>query len=260
MTRSTLVALQERFQAYVQRHDGDVAEFVVADARADAAQRIDVYAHAYRLRLIEVLTNDYPALVAVAGAEQFERIARAYIDAHPSRHPSVRWFGRHLRMFLRAHEHAQSLHAELAAFEWAQGEAFDAGDAPILTLEDVARIPPVQWPHMSFEPHPSLRRLELTWNVPATVQAVEDETPLPAPAQGDVRGWVIWRRDLVVRWRSLAIDEAAALDAVRRGTPFGSVCEQLCEHVDPEEAGPHAASLLKRWLADGLLSRVRVEA
>jgi len=70
-------------------------------------------------------------------------------------------------------------------------------------------------------------------------------------------GWVLWRSDLVVRWRSLSVDEAVALDAVRTGATFGEVCELLCEHVDPDSAGMHAASLLKRWLNDGLLAGVR---
>jgi hypothetical protein len=260
ISTSALADLQDRFQAYVQHHAGAVGEFIVADAKADAVGRMDVYAHAYRLRLVEVLTNDYPALAALVGAEAFGALARAYIDAHPSCNPSVRWFGKHFAAFLREQEGSGSLRAELAAFEWAQGEAFDAGDAHVLALEDVARIPAAQWPYMSFEPHPTLRRLELTWNVGAFAQAVADEAPLPSPVQDDPREWLIWRRDLVVRWRSLTADEAVALDAARHRESFGAVCERLCEHVHPEEAGLHAAGLLKRWLADGLLSAVRVEA
>ena len=71
--------------------------------------------------------------------------------------------------------------------------------------------------------------------------------------------WMLWRRDLIVRWRSLGVDEAVALDAVRAGAAFGEVCELLCEHVDPDGAGMHAASLLKRWLNDGLLTGVSAD-
>lgn len=260
MSKSSLAALQERFQAYVQQHAGEVDQFIVADAKADAVGRMGVYADAYRLRLVEVLTNDYPALAGLIGAEAFDALARAYVDTHPSRQPSVRWFGKSLAAFLREQEGARSLHAELAAFEWAQGEAFDAGDAHVLALEDVARVPAAQWPYMSFEPHPTLRRLELTWNVGALAQAAADGAPLPSPVQDDPREWLIWRRDLVIRWRSLTADEAVALDAARHRESFGAVCERLCDHVHPEEAGLHAAGLLKRWLADGLLSAVHVEA
>jgi hypothetical protein len=89
------------------------------------------------------------------------------------------------------------------------------------------------------------------------VQAVDDGRAPPQAARGAQTAWVLWRRDLIVRWRSLAADEAVALDALRSGAPFGEICELLCEHVDPDGAGMHAASLLKRWLNDGLLSGVR---
>ena len=257
MTEPTLAELQRRFQEYVRERGGDVASLVVADDRADAGQRMDVYFHAYRLRLVEVLASDYPALATMAGADELDRIGRAYIDAHPSEHPSVRWFGRRLAAFLRVHEPQRPLYAELAAFEWAQGEAFDARDTPGLALEEVGRIPPDQWPDMRFTPQPSLHRLDLEWNAPTIVQAVDDGRAPPEPVRGPSTAWLLWRRDLIVRWRSLTADEAVAIDAVRGGAPFGEVCELLCEHVDPDSAGMHAASLLKRWLADGLLAGVR---
>jgi len=258
MSTSPLAELQQRFQAYVRDGGGDVAALVVADAKADASERMDVYFHAYRLRLVEVLSNDYPGVAASAGSEEFDRLARAYLDTNPSEHPSVRWFGRQFAAFLREHEGPHTLLADLAAFEWAQGEAFDARDASPLPLEDVARIPGDQWPDMRFTPHPSLRRLDLQWNVGAIAQAVDDDDALPeAVRTATTTGWVLWRSDLVVRWRSLSVDEAVALDAVRTGATFGEVCELLCEHVDPDSAGMHAASLLKRWLNDGLLAGVR---
>jgi Putative DNA-binding domain len=257
MSAPTLAELQRRFQAYVQGADSDVVGFVVADARADAAQRMDVYYRAYRLRLLEVLEQDFPALAAVAGAERFVQLGRAYIDAHPSRRPSVRWFGEGLAAFLRATAPAEPLLAELAAFEWAQGEAFDALDGPVLAVDDVAQIPGEDWPDMCFTSHPSLRRLQAEWNVGAIAQAVDDSAPVPAALRGPGVPWALWRHDLVVRWRSLGDDEAAALDAVCAGANFGEMCELLCEHVDPDMAGLHAASLLKRWLVDGLLSSVR---
>jgi hypothetical protein len=257
VTEPTLAELQRRFQEYVRERGGDVTSLVIADGRANAAQRMDVYFHAYRLRLVDVLAADYPALATIAQAPAFDRIGRAYIDAHPSEHPSVRWFGRRLAAFLRAREPQHPLYAELAAFEWAQGEAFDARDAPALALEEVGRIPADQWPDMRFTPQPSLHRLDLEWNVPAIVQAVDDGRASPDPVHGPSTAWALWRRNLIVRWRSLTADEAVAIDAVRGGAPFGEVCELLCEHVDPDGAGMHAASLLKRWLADGLLAGVR---
>ncbi|HZR35974.1 MAG TPA: DNA-binding domain-containing protein [Nevskia sp.] len=258
MNGSALLGSQRRFQDRLLR-GVEATDLVVADGKADAATRLAVYADAYRLRLLEVLGNDYPALRAVAGVERFEALGRAYIEAHPSDTPSVRWFGRHLPEFLRSgggerHE----LLAELAAFEWAQGEVFDAPDAPALELAAVAAVPPESWPEMRLLLQPALRRLDLRWNVTELVQAQEAQRDLPqARRSADAVHWLLWRdAGLDIRWRSLGEDEAAALDAARDGASFGAVCELLCQWVQAEDAAMHAAGLLKRWIFDGLVTEL----
>jgi hypothetical protein len=250
-----LPGLQRRFQDCVLQPGGTAAGLVTGDGRADAATRLGVYADAYRLRLLEVLGNDYPALRQLAGAGEFERIGRAYLEASPSLTPSVRWFGRHLPEFLRSAVPEHPAYADLALFEWKQGEAFDGPDAGSLPLEAMAAVPPESWPEMRLLLHPTLRRLDLRWNAPALFQAHEMQQPLPVPeAAGGAVPWLIWRdAALDVRWRSLGEDEAAALDAAAAGSAFGEICERLCEWVEAEQVALHAAGLLKRWLVDGLV-------
>lgn len=256
----SLLQSQRRFQDYLLRSTGAAEDLVLADGKADAATRLGVYADAYRLRLLEVLGNDYPTLRAVSGAEQFEHIGRSYIESHPSDTPSVRWFGRHLPEFLAQSPGLErhELLAELAAFEWSKGAVFDAPEAPALELAAVAAVPPESWPEMRLLTQPSLRRLDLRWNVPALFQSQEAQQELPEPRREDqpVR-WLLWRdAELDIRWRSLNEDEAAALDAALAGASFGEICERLCEWVEAEEAAMHAAGLLKRWIFDGLVTGI----
>jgi hypothetical protein len=64
----------------------------------------------------------------------------------------------------------------------------------------------------------------------------------------------MWRSvDGGVQWRRLDTDEAAALDAVAAGEPFARLCERMTA-VHGDGGALRAASLLKRWLADGLLA------
>lgn len=260
MNRAPGIARLERaFQAYVLRATPGVESFVVATAEASALVRLKVYADAYRLRLLEVLGKDYPALRALIGEAEFDRLSRAYIDAHSSDTPSVRWFGRHLAAFLR--EHApyarRPVLAEMAEFEWRQGEAFDAPDAAVLSPEDMASVPAESWPGMRLTPHPSLRRLALKWNVPALWAPLHAGQKAPKPRAGATAApWALWRRDLTVRWRSLARDEAAALDAAAAGRTFAEACEILGERGSPDQAAAFAAGMLKRWVVDGLISAV----
>jgi hypothetical protein len=46
---------------------------------ADAAQRLRIYADAYRLRLVEVLGNDFPVTRDALGEEAFAGFAERYL-------------------------------------------------------------------------------------------------------------------------------------------------------------------------------------
>lgn len=248
--------LQEAVQAYVLHRDCTVGAEVVATARVDAKTRLDIYAEAYRLRLIEALESDFPALRALLGYDAFSALAHAYIEAHPSGHYSIRYFGCHMGRYLaqsRAYQERLWL-AALAEFEWALGEAFDAHDATPIGTEAIAALPPSAWPELRLGLHPSVRRLDLVWNAPATWLAVDREEPAPIPDAfpGPV-SWLVWRQGLRTFFRSLSDEEAWALDAARGGQGFGAVCEGLCRWVPEAEVSGRAAGLLRQWIAEGLV-------
>jgi hypothetical protein len=254
--------LQEQLQAHLLSGDERIAHRVVDTPRVTASTRLGIYADAYRLRLLEALRTDFPALHTLAGDEEFERIGRAYIDAHPSDHFSIRHFGKALAGFLQAHEvwRRVPVYAEMAAFEWALGLSFDAADSPPLGVDDMAEIPPQSWGHMRLGLHPSLQRLDLRWNVPVLWKAIDEEQPPQAPVSGDYpQGWLIWRRDLRTLFRSLSVDEAWAIDSVRDGTHFAAMCEGLCEWHDENHAAAQAALYLRRWVQDGLVVRIELD-
>jgi hypothetical protein len=259
MSGGRLRALQEQFQTHLLRGDPRIAQHIVGTPRVDVQTRLAIYSDAYRLRLLEVLRVDFPALHTLAGDAEFERIGRAYLDAHPSGHFSIRYFGQHLAGFLRQDDRWRALpvFAEMADFEWSLGLAFDASDSPQIGVEDVAAIPPESWAHMRLDLHPSLQRLDLVWNVPGLWKAIDEAQPPQAPvAAGHPLAWIIWRRDLKTFFRSAPVDEACALDLLRKGENFAAVCEGLCEWIEEPKVASQAARYLHRWVQDALVSRI----
>jgi len=253
----SLADLQRAFQDYVLTAS-DVFTAAVRDtSKADRVTLLDVYRDGYALRLIEVLTNDFPGVVAMAGPDDFDRMARAYIAAHPSHHPSVRWFARHLADFLARTEpySGSPAAAEMARFEWALGEAFDSVDVAPLAVDAVMAVPPEAWETIAFAPLPSLRRLTFSWDVPPAWQRRAEVEPgalevarLEAPVE-----WVIWRPERVSNFRSLAADEAAMLAAMIAGKSFPGLCEALLPHVEEDQAAARAAGLLRSWVEEGMI-------
>lgn len=249
---------QRGFQDYLLHPSGanPIEQQVVSDARADARRRLDIYAEAYRMRLEEALQEDFEALHTLLGDNQFHALCLGYIDAHPSQHPSLRYFGQHMSEFL--HQHVlyskQPVLAELAAFEWAMVNAFDAADSNVITPDDVARIPAGDWASLRFSAHASAQRLEFFWNAPALWSAIHNKETPPAPQRGEKpQAWLVWRQELKIYFRPLSAEEAWSWDAVCAHCNFAEVCAGLCRLL-PEQKVPHyAAGLLQRWVSEGLI-------
>jgi hypothetical protein len=196
----------------------------------------------------------------MAGDEEFDRLARAYIDAQPSAFRSLRWFGNRLSEFLRATTPYSDypVYAEMAAFEWAMSDAFDAADSRVAAIDDMAVLPPDVWPGLVFAPHASVQRLDLRWNVPTVWGAISANEEPPALEENDYPiAWLIWRHDLLTYFRSLSVDEAWAVNAMQRGETFATICEGLTEWIDAQNVAVHAAGMLKQWLEDGLIHEIR---
>jgi len=251
-----LIAQQRAFAALLDAVEpaADPAWLRATDGRP---ARLDVYHHAYRARLAEALRSNYPVLHRVLGDEAFHELAIAYLADHPSRHPSIRWFGDRLPAWAALHPGAlphPSL-VDLAAMEWTLGLSFDAADAMPLAFDDLAALPAGDWPEASFAAHPSVALLSLQWAVEPIWRALtEDENASSEEPQEQAHTLLVWRQGLDTRWRSMDGEEAGALACCLRGDPFASLCEHATA-TQGEAAPAWMASALRRWVDDGLLVR-----
>ncbi|KTD64596.1 DNA-binding domain-containing protein [Legionella shakespearei] len=256
---SNLFQLQEQLQHFIMSGHSAIMEHIVPTERIGVADRLAIYSDAYTLRLTESLSTSFPALHLYYGTEEFNRLCRTYIDNYPSSCHSIRWYGDALAEFIKKNTDKSHL-AELADFEWRMTLAFDAADDPVLTIEEMAGVPPESWAEMYFIPHGSVQRLNYFWNViPVWQSLVHDndlpewnEHPNPVP-------WILWRSpEQLIQFYSMAEEEAGALDAVIQGMSFATLCEGLCQWMAPEDVGMKAASYLKNWIQNGILSQMRV--
>ena len=254
---SQLAQLQSDFQAYLM-DDVKGAAFkahIINDKKVGVKKRLGIYYDGYRLRIIEALANAYPILKALLGDEVFNRTARSYIEQYPSTYRNMRWVGDQMQTHLQKALPQHAVAAEMAAFEWALSLAFDAEDVPSITLQDLALIPPENWADLKFVFHPSLRMLQLQWNVLPIWAALNGEETPPKAAKKKV-SCLIWRMNLNAHYRSLDAAEHAALQSAIAGASFGALCEQLQEKASEEQATMQAAQYLSGWLNDGLISKV----
>ena len=142
----------------------------------------------------------------------------------------------------------------MARFEWLRGLAFDAANADIMTLEELGALPPAAWPALRLQFHPSLQRAPVAWNIGPIWRAVDAETTVPQPARLEKPAQLaVWRRGIIVYWRSLDDAEACAMDTFAEGYDFAAVCSELCAWLDEKEVPVRMAGLLNQWVTEGLI-------
>jgi hypothetical protein len=258
---SRLPRVQGDFQKYLLDGDSSAIELhIVGTARVPVATRLAIYGDGYRSRLIEALAANFPVLSELLGEVDFAALGTDYVRSFPSPYYSIRHYGNALADFLATDAQYASapVLAELARWEWAMSEVFDAADAAAIGTDALARVAPDEWADLRFDWHPSVRRLGLLWNAPQIWKAVSDQaeppevTLNPQPVE-----WLLWRQDLRTYFRSLSAAEAAALEAGRDGQCFGELCARLSAEVGEEQAPVKAAGFLRDWVESGLVTAVR---
>lgn len=254
----TLAELQREFQQHVLTGAPTMRDLVRTIGKASPARRLAVYAEGYRLRLLEVLSKDFPGVCALAGELRFEDLCRGYIECFPSHNFNARWYGAHFCEYLKRADVAapESALAEMAALEWALTLAFDAPDLAPLQLPEIAAVPPEDWSRMIFAFHPALVLVAVRSNVADIRRAVDRAQPIPTLTIGASATVAVWRRDLQVYHRGLAAVESAALGLARQGASFSAICESLCAAHPVEEVARHAAELLRRWISEHWIIRL----
>ncbi len=263
--RASLPALERWFQGeIVAPHEGrkrgrPASDLILPSKTLAPAERVEIYGEMYFLRLAECLAEDYPAVRKLLGPPAFERLARAYLKAHPSRHYSLNALGRKLPDFLAgsARVPRRAMLADVARVERAISESFDASVSPSLGPADLAMIPPATWATASLRLTESLRLLALDHGANAIVTACRQDKPMPplAPQRSWIavfrKEWTVWRMDLTEPMH-------AVLAALAKGR---TLAKSLGAGARAYEGAPEAMQAdvhrwFREWATEGLFVEV----
>jgi hypothetical protein len=250
---------QHDFQRSILTGDDAVLAEILDSPKEKREVLFGVYRNAYGSRLVEAMRNDHDLLHSYLGDEMFDAMGHAYVAARPSQHPNIRRFSQALPDFLKSTGPYSDypVLSDLAALEKAFNDAFDAADAPVIALVDMAGFAPEAWAELRFEPHPSVFRLDVATNASAIWLALKnDETPPDETLREEPCHLLIWRQDVTPMFRELSAEEAMMWDEAARGVRFGVLCSMLATNDDPEGAAVRGAGYLHGWVTAGLLKAV----
>lgn len=258
---ANLAELQERLQADIMQRSHTTLPDIKSPPGSNKEKRLGVYQNAYKMRLIEILGESHEKLWIYVGDEQFYKMADRYFDACPANHPNARFVSSRLPQFLATDTRYkdQPVLAEIAAIEGALEDVFDAPDAPVADMDDLAAMPGERITEMTIVFSPAIRRLSLETNALRIFQSLKDESEPPSPAKlPEARHLLVWRQDFISRYREINAEEEMLIDQGIAGKPFSTLCELASVMDDPESAAARVAGYMTGWINGGLISELRV--
>jgi hypothetical protein len=180
-------------------------ESVVLPSKAlSSVERLELYAHMYYARLIEIMEVEYPTTRQILGAHEFAVACRRFIARNPSRSRTLNSMSSKFPDFLARHlprGPRRGLVADVARIERAMEDVFDAPRAEPMTAAQFAAIGADQWERVRLNVNPALRLLTLRYPVNDYMNAVragrKPRVPRPRTTFAIVyrRGYQVFRRD-----------------------------------------------------------------
>jgi len=246
--------LQQSFFGHLVGESTDVVEHIQSTPDHSAEQRVHIYASGYRLRLKEAISTDFDTLFSYLGDDMFEQLMDLYIDTYQSHHPSLRYYSQNMCTLLSTQEpflnYLELL--ELARIEQTFNHSFDAADCDTIGIDHIAQIAPEAWAELRIQFHASMTLLPLQKNSFAIWKALsEEQNPPEALVEPSI--WMIWRKDLVSRYREVSEAESQLLTLAISGANFTQLCKAMLTYCEEDQAPAQVIGLLQNWINDQLV-------
>ena len=233
-------------------------ETVVLPSRSQSSiERLGIYAHMYRARLVEVMTAEYPTTRRILGDDAFERACRRYIERHPSTERTLQRLSAGFPAFLTRHlptGRRSALAVDVARIERAMEDVFDAPLGVPSTHAQLAAIAPDDWDQLRVQPSPAVRLLGLRTPANDYMNATRGgrSARMPRPRPSRV---VVYRHRYQVHRRTLDAPQFALLSALHDDEPLAAAVRLALRHCrgGPAQLAARLGGWFREWTAAGML-------
>lgn len=233
--------LQRRFAGFMRRRrdltqDEEARRFadehVAGNPRLAPVEQLEIYREQFWLRHTAALVEDFPGVGGILGQERWDRLVWAYLEHEAELSFTLRDLGARLPEFIERQDWIEEheLVFDMARYEWAHVEVFDAPDVPRLDPRKLAEVPADAWDAAGLVLDPALRLLRAGYpliELRRALVAARDEPASRSPAlPGRAAAlFALHRRERVIVAETLGAAEFGLLEACAAGAPLGRACE-----------------------------------
>jgi hypothetical protein len=188
----------------VPRAASDLGAVVLPSRSLTSIERLEIYAHMYFARLIEIMEAEYPTTRQILGTHEFAVACRRFVARNPSRSRTLGSLSAKFPKFLARslpRGHRNGLAIDVARIERAMEDVFDERRAEPMTAGEFAAIGADHWDRVRLSVTPALRLLKLRYPANDYMNAVrggsKPRIPKPRATFAIVyrRRYSVFRRD-----------------------------------------------------------------
>lgn len=241
---------QQQLTRYILGSDtADVASLalVAQTPQVSAAQRLGIYHHAYRARLVETLADTFARTERFAGSDSFAVWATQYAEQSPPKSRSLSRYGETFPAFLQQRFPHNPELFELARLDWDLRSRFDMADTPALDSALAAELPPETWLQTEDTLHPTVLLRTIQTNVVALWQALDADTEVPpAQALDEPLGMLVWRREQQPHFQTVSMAQWTFMNHLAAGESLLGASNAM------SESSLLSANVLGSWFQEAL--------
>jgi hypothetical protein len=202
----------------------DLESTVLPSKNLSSVERLEIYAHMYYARLVEVMEGEYPATRQILGAGPFAAACRRFVARSPSRTRTLNALSARFPDFLAKslpRSNRNGLAVDVARIERAMEDVFDAPRAEPMTAAQFAAIGADQWEEVTLRVNPALRLLTLRYPANEYMSALRrgDAPRIPRPRATRA---IVFRRGFQVLRRDQEPEQFRLLQALAAGRPLAA--------------------------------------
>lgn len=223
-------------------------QWMIEKQHLTARMQLQIYAHAYRYRLYDVIAEDYPVLKKYLGDAKFHELLLGFIHSTQSTHFNIARFALKLPDYIKKNLLNDCFAIEICQLETAIAQLADAPETPALQQQHIANLTPEILLNSHIYLRQALQLFMFTYPVNAYyTQVAKDDSPKKPQRKSSYL--VVFRHEDIIWRMNLEKKEYLLLDDLLKGH---TVKESLA-HVR-NLSHQKLSNFFSRWMHNGVLA------
>lgn len=227
--------------------NSEPSKWILEKERFSAANQLSVYVNAYRYRLNDTTSEDYPVLEKYLGEEKFNQLIWDFVNSEKSDHFNIARFPLKLQKFIEERFPNDIFAHEICRLETSVTRMSDPQNTEALSLAHLHDMTPELLMESVLYPRKALELHQFSYLTNQYYQAVMDERETAAIKQGS--HLAVFRHEDQVWRMDLEEEEFVLLKKIFGGTKVGEALSEL-----EESQAQKISSWFSRWINNGLLA------